>query len=324
MKMRVFPVAVLAAGFFTFAATTVFAQSDFNQGRGKAVVTVVPQKNASVSPEISENQLALKVNGKPATVSKWERLQGSSAPLQLVVMIDDGARRSIGTQLKDIAQFIQKLPPSAEVAVAYMDNGRANFSGPLSRDHSAVARELRQPLGQPGVSGSPYFCLSDLAHHWPSNNQSARRTVVMISDGVDNYEVRYNPEDPYLQAAIHDAVRSRISVYSIYWRSGGAFDRSWYAASDGQNLLAELTDATGGYSYWQGVGNPVSLQPYFENLSKRLSNQYGLTFTVPLSGNPGVEALSLRANGASAKLVAPKQVYVGHPASGQEQGAAGQ
>lgn len=323
MKMRGFPVAVLAASLFTFAATAVFAQSDLDRGEGKAVVTVLPQKNAT-QPSISENQLALKINGKEARVSKWEHLQGSSAPIQLVILIDDGARGTIGAQLKDIAQFIQKLPPSAEVAVAYMDNGRAKFAGALSRDHAAVAHELRQPLGEPGISGSPYFCLSDLAHHWPSNNRSARRTVVMIGDGIDNYEVRYNPDDPYLQAAIHDAVRSRISVYSIYWRLAGSFDRSWYAAGDGQNLLQQLTVATGGHSYWQGFGNPVSLQPYFENLSERLQNQYRLSFTVPLSRGPGVESLSLRANGTSAKIVAPQQVYVGHPAPGQQQGASGQ
>jgi hypothetical protein len=228
MPMNKFSVAVLAAA--SFAATAAFSQSDFNQGEGRAVVTVVPQKNGAAAPAISADQLALKVDGKAATVSKWERLQESNAPVQLVILIDDGARGTIGAQLSDVAHFIETLPATTEVAVAYMDNGRANFAGPLSRDHSAVAHELRQPTGQPGISGSPYFCLSDLAHHWPSNNRSARRTVVMISDGIDNYEVQYNPEDPYLQAAIHDAVRSRISVYSIY-EAGmqPAMDRTFFS-----------------------------------------------------------------------------------------------
>lgn len=313
-----------AAVLVAFAATSVFSQSEFNQGQGKTVVTVLPAKQEAAPSTISKDQLALKLDGKAANINQWERLTDSNAPIQLVVMIDDGARGTLGNQLGDIAQFLKSLPPSAEVAVAYMDNGRANLAGPLSKDHAAVARQLHMPTGAPGISGSPYFCLSDLAHHWPSQDRTARRVAVMITDGVDNYEVRYDPQDPYVQGAIHDAVRSRISVYSIYWRSKGVSDRGWYAANDGQNLLAQLTEDTGGYSYWQGIGNPVSLQPYLKDLDRRLQNQFGLSFTAPLHNGPGVENLSLRANGTSAKLVAPRMVYVGHPAAEGQQGSAGQ
>lgn len=320
MRIRNFNLAVFSAATVLLAAAPVFSQSDFDSGQGKAVVTVLPTQQTAEAPSISASQLALKVNGKPVNIAAWKALAGNNAPVQLVVMIDDAARGSIGTQLKDIAQFIQSLPPSAEAGVAYMDNGRAALAGPLSSDHAAVARELRVPNGAPGISGSPYFCLSDLAHHWPSQDRDARRVVVMVTDGVDNYEVRYNPDDPYLQAAIHDAVRSRISVYSIYWRNRGVLDHTLYAANDGQNLLSELTEATGGYSYWQGFGEPVSFQPYFKDLNRRLSHQYEMAFTAPLPHGPGVANLSLHINGVAGKVVAPQKVYVGHPAHA---GAAG-
>jgi hypothetical protein len=318
MKKSDLRFAVGSAVLLLFASAYALSQgSDYNQGQGNAVVTVLPAQGAA-SPVIPENALAVRVNGKPAEISKWERLQDANAPIQLVVMIDDSARGSLSNQFGDIVQFVQSLPSGGEVAVAYMDNGRADLAGPFSKDHAAVARELRMPRGTPGISGSPYFCLSDLAHHWPSHNPAARRLVLMITNGVDNYEVRYNPEDPYLQAAIHDAVRSRISVYSICWSGRGAFGGGWYASNDGQNLLAQLTAATGGYSYWQGVGNPVSLQPYFKDLNRRLNNQYILSFNVPLPNGPQVESLSLRASGASAKFVAPQQVFVGYPAAGTQ------
>lgn len=305
------------AMFILLGPAFAFSQgNEYNRGQGNAVVTVLPTQQGATSPAVPENELAVKLNGKSAVVSNWEHLKDSNAPIQMVILIDDAARGSLSNQLGDVAQFVKSLPANAEVAVAYMDNGRANFAGHLSTDHASVARELRIPMGQPGVSGSPYFCLSDLAHHWPSQNPAARRTVVMITNGVDNYEVRYDPEDPYLQAAIHDAVRSRISVYSIYWSGHGAFGGGWYAANDGQNLLAQLTAATGGYSYWQGVGNPVSLQPYFKDFDQRLKNQYSLSFTVPLPNGPKVESLSLHATGTSVKLIAPQQVFVGHPAPG--------
>lgn len=308
MQMRKKPFALLLIALFLLSAGFAFPQgNEPDQGAGEAVVTVLPPGQVDVSPAIAKNQLSLKVNGKAADISKWERLRGSDAPLQLVMLIDDSARPSLGNQLTDVAQFIRSLPSSAEVAVAYMDHGRANTTAPLTRDRAAVARELRVPKGQPGISGSPYFCLSDLARRWPSGDASTRRVVVMITDGVDNYERRYDPQDPYVQAAIHDAVRSRISVYSIFW-SGEGFARG------GQNLLGLLTAATGGNSYWQGSGNPVSLQQYFTDLHERLENQYRLGFTVPLPNGPRVASITLRASGASARLVTPQQVFIGHSA----------
>lgn len=316
MHARKICLALLPIGLMLLAAGFASPQgSEPNQGEGDVVVTVLPPRQDAASPAISENQLNMKVNGKSADISKWEHLQGSAAPIELIVLIDDSARGTLGNQLADVAQFVQSLPPSAEVGVAYMDNGRADMAGPLTRDHAAAARDV--PTGAPGISGSPYFCLSDLAHHWPSRNAEARRVTVMITNGVDNYEVRYNPEDPYVQASIHDAIRARISVYSIFWRGEGFFGGNAYAASDGQNLLAQVTAATGGESYWQGSGNPVSLGPYFKDLGRRLDNQYRLGFTVPLANGPRVEEMSLRASGTSAKLVAPQQVFVGYRAAGE-------
>jgi hypothetical protein len=228
----------------------------------------------------------------------------------MVVLIDGAARTSLATQIPDIAKFVNTLPTNAKVAVAYMQNGAAALTGPLTTDHAQAAKGLHIPGGIPGVSASPYFCLSSLAQHWPSNDQVARRVVVMITDGVDYYNPRYDPEDPYMQAAITDSVRNGLVVYSIYWQNQGWFDRSGYATNAGQNLLLSVTQATGGNSYWQGYGNPVSFQPYFKDLDRRLENQYEVSFTAPVKGKSQVEAMKLKASGRSGKIDAPQQVYV--------------
>jgi len=321
MKMQRLPLIAMAASVALLAAAPVLAQSDYNQGQGKAVVTVLPASSGAAPANISANQLALKINGKSTNIANLTPLKNSNAPIQMVVMIDDGARASLGIQLKDIAHFIATLPPNAQVTVAYMENGRAALSGPLTTDHAAAVKELHLPLtGEPGISASPYFCLSDLANHWPSDDRAVRRVVVMVTNGVDYYEVRYDPEDPYVQAAITDAVRARLTVYTIYWNGQGFFGRSGYAAMDGQNLMDQLTQATGGNSYWIGFGNPVSFEPYFQNIDQRLGNQYEIGFVAPLEGSkPGVASMRLKASGTGgAKVVAPQQVYVGHPAPGAE------
>ena len=261
---------------------------------------------------VPSSDLAVRVGGKQAAITGWTSLR--ERPVELVLLIDGGARSSLGTQFTAITNFVREMPANTRMAIAYMENGQAVFTQPLSSNPAVVLKGLRVPTGPPGVSASPYFCLSNLARHWPSQDRAARREVVMVTDGVDPYYLRYDPEDPYVLAAIHDSVRGGLVVYSIFWRNEGFLGRTGYAVYDGQNLLDEVTQATGGYSYWEGYGNPVNIAPYFKDLRHRLDGQYELSFTAPLNGKAGVERLQMHVKAASAKVDAPQQVYV-HPAA---------
>ncbi len=310
MRMHKLQLAALVAAGSLLAALPALAADNSGQAQGSAVVTILPK--TEIPGGVSQQDLQLKVDGKDSTVTGWDRLRGPRSQVELVVLIDDGARQSLGVQLPDIARFIQNLPPDSKVAVAYMQNGRAVFGGPLSADRAAAVRELHLPMpGSPGESASPYFCLSDLARHWPSTDAHARREVVAVTDGVDYYDMQYNPDDPYVQSAIQDSVRAHLIVYAIYWRSSGFVDRTNYGAFSGQALMAEVTEATGGNSYWMGNGNPVSLQPYLADIIRRLDNQYELRFMTPIGGKPQMANLKLKI-AVQAKVDAPQQVYV-HP-----------
>jgi hypothetical protein len=310
MKMKNAALAMGLAGALMIAAPA-FAANETSEGHGQAVITVLPAHDKEAVPaNLSQQDLSLKVNGKDSTITNWIPLRGENDRLEVVVLIDGSARTSLGTQIPDMAKFVTTLPVNAKVAIAYMQNGTAALTSPLTTDHAQAAKGLHIPGGIPGVSASPYFCLSSLAQHWPSNDRAARRVVVMITDGVDYYEPRYDPEDPYMQASITDSVRAGLVVYSIYWQNQGRFDRSGYATNAGQNLLLSVTQATGGNSYWEGYGNPVSFEPYFKDLDRRLQNQYEVSFTAPVKGKSQVESIKLKANGLSGKIDAPQQVYV--------------
>lgn len=287
-----------------------FPESAAENGHGHAIVTVLPKKHSEAPPNITLQDLRLKVNGRESTITNWVRLNKPEDRVELVVLIDSSARSSLGQQFNDIVHFIQGLPANVKVALGYMENGRAALTGPLSNDHAQVARGLHMPGGLPGSSGGPYFCLSDLAHNWPSADRIARREVVLITDGVDMYNLRYDPNDPYVQAAITDSVREGIVVYSIFWRNRGFLDNSDYETNTGQNLLAQLTQATGGYSFWTGSGNPVSFSPYFDNINEMLLNQYRLSFTAPLKDKPQVQYMNLKVGGPAANVYSPQRVLV--------------
>jgi hypothetical protein len=299
---------VLAAVSIALSAPVFAAPAE--QGHGDAVITVMPKGNEGGSVNLQPQNLQLKVDGKQSNLTHFAPAKGPGSPLELVLLIDASARSSLGTQMSDIESFVKEIPNNTKMTIAYMENGRAALSGPLSADPPQILDGLHLPAGAPGQSSSPYFCLSDLAKNWPSHDLNARREVVMITDGVDYYNLRYDPDDPYVQAAVEDSIRSGLVVYSIYWQNRGRVDRSLYENNAGQNLLLQVTQATGGNSYWEGAGNPVSFEPFFRDLRQRFQNQYRVSFSSELKGKPQVVRFNLKLQGTEAKVTAPQQVFV--------------
>lgn len=317
--MKPLSIALCASAALLFAAASP-AQNSGRSGTGNAVITVLPNHPGEQRMNVSQQDIKqLKVDGKDALTATFSPLSGPNNPAEIVLLIDGGARSSLGTQLSEITSFAQEMPPNSKMAIAYMENGSAVFSQPFSSDPSQVLQALHLPAGSVDMSASPYFCLSDLAKHWPSKDRSARRIVVMISDGIDYYDLRYDPDDPYVRAAIDDSVRNGLIVYFLFWRDIGRVSRSGWEQNAGQNLMLEVTQATGGYSYWEGFGNPVSFKPYFDDLRHRLANQWGLSFSAPLGdGGAQIVSLNFKLSVPNAKVDAPQKVLVAPAAPPQQ------
>lgn len=301
----------LAAGTLLMAAPA-FAQNQHRQGQGQAIVTVLPAHEGEQAVSVALQDVKVKINGKQSSVTSWTPLRGPDSRIELVLLIDSGASRSLGEEMGELRQFIQETPSNTKIAIAYMENGRAAFAGPLSANPAEVERGLHLPGGFPGSSASPYFCLSDLARHWPSNDRGARREVMMITDGVDPYNPGFDPDNSYMQSAIADSARAGLVVYSIFWHNQGYRYNQEAESDTGQNLLSVVSTATGGISYWHGTGNPISFQPYFEDLRRRLRNQYELRFSAPIKGKPAVVDMKLKVSAPAINVDAPHMVFMGN------------
>ena len=272
------------------------------------MVTVLPKGNES-APPVPESALQVKIDGKTVQPAVWQPY--GHGQVQLVILIDDSARTSLGGDLGDLANFIQQLPPNVEAAIAYMQNGASVFATSLTPNHTAVLQGLHLPVGSPGSNASPYFCLQDLAKRWPAPPSDARREVLMITDGVDEYNLRYDPDDPYVHAAMDASNAAHLVIYSIYYRNEGRLSRSFYETNAGQNYLFQVADATGGNVYYEGLTNPVSFVPFLSDLSRRLENQYELG--VPVKPDRKMSYADLRVKGSvsgGAKLRAADRVAV--------------
>jgi hypothetical protein len=272
------------------------------------LVTVEPRHGTNV-PEIQRGDVMVFEGHTRDTVTDWIPAQGDHAALELFILIDDGASASLGSQLDDIRRFIQAQPDSTKIGVAYMQNGTARMVQDLTSDHAVAAKSLRLPMGVGGVNASPYFSISDLTKRWPAS--TARREVLMISDGVDRYYGSGDLQDPYLNEAIDDAVKAGIEVSAIYNPGAGHFGHSYWENYWGQLYLSELAEKTGGEAYYIGfTGPPVSFAPYLEDLGRRLQHQYFLSFLAQVPKKSGWQSVRVTTEVPGVDLVSAGRVYV--------------
>ncbi|MGA7294087.1 MAG: hypothetical protein WBW53_06465 [Terriglobales bacterium] len=260
-------------------------------------------------PAISRDDVMVYEGRDRDKVSDWVAAQGDQPPLELYVLLDDSSNVSLGSQLDDVRQFIAAQPSSTKIGIAYMRNGSANITQSLTNDRALVSKGLRLPLGLPGINGSPYFSLSDLIKHWPES--TARREVLMVSDGVDLYYGLGDSQDPYLLAAIRDAQRAGIVVFAIYTPGVGHYSRSYWRTYWGQIYLSQVADETGGESYGIGFyGRPVSFVPYLDDFAHRLNHQYLLTFIAKPQKKSGMQQVRLTTEVPNVELISADSVYV--------------
>jgi len=308
-KFRFLAVSFLGLAAWLWSASAVAQQAPANgETSVRLLVTVEPHHGNNV-PVINRDEVMVHEGHERDTVTDWAPANGEHAALELYVLIDDQSDSSLGSQLEDLRKFIDGQPASTKVGVAYMQNGTARIVADLTSDHAAASKALRLPMGVAGANASPYFSLSDLVKRWPES--SARREVLIISDGVDRYYGVGDLQDPYLQSAIDDAGRAGISVSAIYTPGAGHFGHSHWETYWGQLYLSELAEMTGGEAYYIGfTGPPVTFSPYLDNLALRLQHQFFLSFVPQPQKRSGWQRVRLSTEVPDVDLVSAGRVYV--------------
>ena len=273
------------------------------------VVTAEAHHGTDV-PVIQKEDVMVYQGRDRVKTTDWLPLQGDHAALELFLLLDDASDTSLGSQFEDIRRFINSQPATTRIGVGYMRNGTVDIVQNLTDDHGAAAKSLRLPLGIAGVNASPYFSVTDLIKRWPV--VPVRREILLISDGID----RFGPggaSDPYVDTAVEQSQRAGIVIFSIYSPGEGHFGHTFWRINWGQNYLSQLSDQTGGESFYMGSLPPVSFSPYLDDLSRRLLHQYLLTFLAKPVKKGGMQGVKLRTEVPNAELVGADSVYV--PAS---------
>jgi len=290
-----FLLTVLTFGAIAFlTAWPVRAQESAPPASGAVhmIVTVEP-KHGNQIPAISKDDMMVNEGHDRLPIIDWTPAKGESAGLALAILIDESAGFSLGPQLNDIRRFINEQPPSTMISVGYMQNGTVNVATDFTKDHAAAAKAIRLTQGYFGAEGSPYLSLSAFIKGWHSNSPVARREVLMITSGIDNVYMG-TIDNPYVDAAIQDAQCAGVVVFSIYTPSAGHMGHSYYRTSWGQNYLSELSEMTGGESYYlMGPQAPVSFWPYLKKLNEQLPDQFLLSFVPKPEKKGGLQSVKV-------------------------------
>jgi hypothetical protein len=304
----------LALAVLLNAAAAAGQQNPASGGTPVSMVVTAEARHGMNPPPVTEQDVMVYEGKLRDPVTSWVPAKDDHAQLEFFILLDDSTNVVVATQFDDLRQFINSQPETTKIGIAYMQNGVAQIAQNPTVDHAQAAKALRLPLGVAGVNASPYFSLQDLISKWPQT--SLRREILMISDGIDLYYGMPDLQDPYVGDAIGEAQRAGVVVDAIYNPGAGHYAHDYWRSYWGQLYLSQVSDETGGESYYIGFTGPaVAFSPYLEDVERRLNNQYLLTFLAKPEKKSGFERVRINTELSNTQLIAADRVYV--PASAQ-------
>jgi hypothetical protein len=235
-------------------------------------VTAVSKKENTAPPTLSKDDVQFFVGKERTQVADWRK----GETLFLGILIDDSLEPSLALQWNDLKAFMLAQPETTYIAVAYGQNGAAMVAQDFTKDHELAAKALRMPLGYGGAFSSPYLGLQDWIKRWPESNE--RKSILMISSGIDYFRGMFDPVDPDVDTTIEQAQKKNINIWTIYAPDVGHRARRTYALFLSQGFLSRVSGESGAESFYIGYIPPVTFKSYFDELQLHLNNQYLLTF----------------------------------------------
>ncbi|RPJ87471.1 MAG: VWA domain-containing protein [Acidobacteria bacterium] len=159
------------------------------------------------------------------------------------------------------------------------------------------------PQGRP--AGTLLYDAVFLAADEVLRNEAGRKTIIIISDGVDQGSKVSEKE------AIETVQRADCLIYSVRYFDEEAYGGRWGggfgAGSEGRSTLQDLSSQTGGRMY--EVSKKLSLEAIFDQIQEELRSQYSLSYS-PAPGSPDrFRKIKLRTRDKSLKVVTRAGYY---------------
>ena len=235
----------------------------------------------------------------------------SNAPIALAVLIQDDLTSNANLQLKDIADFIRRLPPGSRVMVAYLRAGSNQVRQKFTDDLEKAAKSLRIIAGSAAIApSSPYIGVEEALERFDAL-PTGRRAILLVSDGLDasrGFSSSSPSQSVDLDRAILKAQRKGVAVYSFYNAATLTADGNSILVLNGQGSLNRLSEETGGRAFFQGTISPISFEPFFKDLSLALNRQFALTY-LSTHFKKGYHKVEVNSTNPDVKIEHPKGYF---------------
>jgi hypothetical protein len=303
-KTTLFRTGALLTTLLLFATASIYAQTKgANSSTATFTVTAVGKKQEA--PPISKDDVQLFEGKERKQIADWKK----GEDLFLAILIDDSIETTAGSQWDYLKQFIVSQPPTTAVALGYIRNNTVQIAQDFTPNHELVAKAVRLPIGISALGSSPYLATIDLLKRWPQTGP--RRSIILITSGIDYFRgPSFGPVYPDVDPLIERAQRQNTNVWSIYYPSSGHRGHSFFLVNNAQINLDKVAESTGAESYYLGFGQPVTIQPYLQEISEHLNNQYLLTFAASGGSKGKFQSMKVRTELPDVEFMTPSSVFI--------------
>ena len=229
--------------------------------------------------ELQNIDLTISEDGEPQSIISLRGI-GTNSPITLAVLIQEDLVPSVSNEIKALADFIKKLPRGSRVMIGYLRTGSLQVKQKFTNDLERAASALRPPIGFASASPyNPYVEVIEALKKFESQ-PLGRRAILLVSDGLDisrGVDSSSPTQSIDLQRAINESQRRGVAIYGFYAPTLVAASNP-ALIGNAQSSLRRLSSETGGIAFFQGLGAPVSFEPFIRDLDISLQKQAALTY----------------------------------------------
>ena len=244
-------------------------------------------------PGLREADFVADVSGSRVPITFFRQNLRAPVPIGILVDTSGSMKPKIATVQLELAKFINGLGPSDEVFLIAFSS-KPEVLHPTTTDHQAVVQKLSllHAFGQTSIYDTIVLAAGEFG-----NGNHAPKTILLITDGMDNVSTVKEPD------AISSLKANGISIYAIgigdpnaaQWPGialgplifGGAFDRV-----DAKALQDMARDA-GGEAF---IVPPMDKDggKGFSNAINAISNTLDESYSIGVVLSPGISVSTLR------------------------------
>ncbi|MGH9657825.1 MAG: VWA domain-containing protein [Bryobacteraceae bacterium] len=281
------------------------------------VLCSVRDRKGALIANLTKDDFTVLENGKPREIKYFSRETDLPLTIGLLIDVSGSQARLIEDERRAAYQFFSRVLRKKDMAFLISFGSEAELLQDLTGSPQLLRsglERLRVNAGVQGIHPGPVPTASQpkgtvlydavyLAATERLQRETGRKTIVMITDGVDMGS-RLS-----LEAAIESAQKADVIVYSVYYVDPGAYG-GFGMVSDSK--IKRMSEETGGRLL--KVERRRGLAEIFDELQNEMRSQYAIGFSPADAAKDGqFRKLEVRTRDKNLKVQARKGYYAVTP-----------